>query len=96
MEFSKYELFDLVNRPGPLCLASADLSGAKLNHADLRTADLRGANLWAVSLTKADLSEAFLILAKYNSLTKWPDGFDPRAAGAILVDAKGNPIDQDE
>jgi uncharacterized protein YjbI with pentapeptide repeats len=39
--------------------------------ADLRGADLRYANLHG---------------ATYNADTKWPEGFDPEAAGAVLVE----------
>jgi hypothetical protein len=45
-------------------------------NADLTGADLREANL----------SEAEVRGAKYDSQTHWPDGFDPRAAGAINLD----------
>jgi len=54
-------------------LRGADLSGTKLNNARLHYADLIGANL-----SGADLSGAV-----YNAGTKWSDGFDPLAAGAI-------------
>ena len=39
-----------------------------------------GANLRGAFLFKAKLSGA-----KYNDATKWPDRFNPVAAGAILV-----------
>jgi uncharacterized protein YjbI with pentapeptide repeats len=77
-------------------LCRADLRGANLNDADLwaanlREANLRGANLREANLAGADLSEAFLRdahlrLARYNADTKWPEGFDPKAAGAWLVE----------
>ncbi len=120
MQFTSNELYNLINRPGPLWLFGADLSwatlrgvnlaganlsmsnlhgaslnganlsyanlsGASLNNADLRAADLTGAILhWA------SLDEAKLIGAKYNEKTKWPDGFDPRAAEAIFVEIDFN------
>jgi uncharacterized protein YjbI with pentapeptide repeats len=43
---------------------------------DLRRADLNQANL-----SKSDLSGA-----QYNKHTKFPDGFDPEAAGMVLVE----------
>jgi Pentapeptide repeats (8 copies) len=79
----------------------ADLRGALLNEADLRKAsfqdaDLRGAflpdaNLSEADLGGADLTRAYLkgtILrgALCDRLTRWPPGFDPRAAGAISPD----------
>jgi len=57
-------------------LLGADLSGARLHLADLSGADLSGANI----------SEAKLSVAKYTDSTKWPKGFDYRAAGAELVE----------
>ena len=69
----------------PVDLSGADLSGADLNRADLREADLRGANLRRADLSWADLREANLRWARYNTSTKWPDGFDPEAAGALIV-----------
>jgi uncharacterized protein YjbI with pentapeptide repeats len=74
-------------------LRSADLGGANLCSADLRGADLSGANLLGADLSDAhlegaDLSGATLIDtdlggALYDSFTRWPDGFDPMASGAI-------------
>ena len=52
------------------------LPGANMPGADLTGADLTGANL----------SDAYLRAAKYNANTKWPVGFDPVAAGAVLVE----------
>ena len=77
-------------------LSHFDLSGADLTDADLSGADLSGAILWNAGLNGADLSGAdltnanlvgaMLRLTKYNANTKWPLGFDPEAAGAVLVD----------
>ena len=82
-------------------LRSADLSGAKLRNAILWSADLRdtklgradlcGANLRGTNLSGAKLEadKAVLLGAKYNSETKWPEGFDlrgctPKDRGAVL------------
>jgi uncharacterized protein YjbI with pentapeptide repeats len=116
MQFTSNELYDLINRPGPLWLFGADLSwaylrganlasanlgsanllgtslnganlskanlmGACLNGADLRGADLRGASLHWVLLEKANLSGV-----RYDEKTRWPDGFNPKAAEAIFVE----------
>ena len=67
-------------------LSDADLSGAILWNADLSGADLSGADLSGADLTNANLVGAMLRLAKYNTNTKWTLGFDPEAAGAVLVD----------
>lgn len=66
-------------------LLDADLSGANLLGADLHGANLSGANLYEAILYRANLGGADLQGSKYNSQTEWPDGFDPKAAGAILV-----------
>jgi uncharacterized protein YjbI with pentapeptide repeats len=80
-------------------LSEANLYGAKLQGADLSEADLYGVNLQGADLSKAYLSKANLSEAKYNTKvihrplelftigpTRWPQGFDPKAAGAICVD----------
>ncbi len=54
-------------------------AGADLRGIDLPKANLRGANLNAANLHRAELRGA-----KYNANTKWPAGFDPVAAGAVL------------
>ena len=51
----------------------------------LKDGSIHRANLLGANLTGANLSVANLTLAKYDDNTKWPDGFDPVAAGAFLV-----------
>lgn len=64
-------------------LRGTDLWGADLSEADLRVADLSGANLVDANLSRADLRGTNLNGAKYSKGgTKWPDDFDPKAAGA--------------
>ncbi|KZF13437.1 hypothetical protein A2J01_34740 [Rhodococcus sp. EPR-134] len=53
-------------------LFDVDLSRSNLNGANLRRADLSGADL-----TKASVEETNLESIKYDSETKWPDGFRP-------------------
>ncbi len=67
-------------------LTGANLTGADLSGAYLSGADLREANLAGADLSEAFLSDAHLRLARYNADTKWPEGFDPEAAGAVLVE----------
>ncbi len=67
-------------------LRAANLHGANLHGANLRGANLRGADLRGADLKMANLSGATLKRAKYNTNTQWPGGFDPAAAGAVLVD----------
>ncbi len=75
---------------------SGDLSGADMRNADLRgtyfasetnwsganlqNADLRDAHIEDDTIAKANLTGAL-----YNGKTAFPPGFDPAAAGAILV-----------
>ena len=60
-------------------LERANLYGARLSKADLSKADLAGANLTRTALTWADLSGAFA-----DQSTRWPEGFDPVAAGVTF------------
>ena len=64
-------------------LRGASLWDANLTGADLREADLTGANLKGADLRGADLRGADLQRAYYESYTVWPEGFDPKAAGAL-------------
>ena len=65
-------------------LSYADLRWANLSRANLHRAYLRGANLSRANLFEADLSFAVLSGARYSSDTKFPEGFDPEAAGMVL------------
>ncbi len=72
----------------------ADLSGARLNQAmlprasfveaDLTGAFLRQAQLQGADFTGAVLKDVSLAQALYDDKTRWPEGFDPVAAGAVL------------
>ena len=62
----------------------AELSFVDLNGSDLTEADLSDARLDNADLTGAILYSARLRGATYNAQTRWPKGFDPVAAGAIL------------
>lgn len=94
MQFTGYELYDLINRPGPLWLANADLHTAPLrgaplrfadlSEADVRFADLRDADLRDANLARADLRDANVTGTRYNIQTKWPDGFDFEGLGAVF------------
>jgi hypothetical protein len=78
-------------------LRGADLSYTSLSWVDLCEADLRGADLRGAYLGGAKLGQAKLMGAKYDRGTTWPyDDFDPKSAGAILVDDGGNPIEDQE
>jgi uncharacterized protein YjbI with pentapeptide repeats len=55
MEITRFQLFDLLNRPGPLWLV-----GANLEDVDMQRANLRGANLNRTNLTGANLHQANL------------------------------------
>jgi hypothetical protein len=71
----------------------ADLSNATLDSADLHEANLQGTNLYGADLsTVHNLNSATLKGAWYSDKTKWPDGFDPETAGAILVYIDGKRV----
>ncbi len=55
-EFSRYEIYMLLNQAKPLWLSYLDLSGV-----DLRGVDLRGATLFHANLSDVDLRGAILI-----------------------------------
>lgn len=76
-------------------LSGANLRCAKLSFTHLHAADLTGAQLQEADLEGADLSHAGLYGATYNDDTKWPEGFDPEAAGAIKLE-RGGPCPSDE
>lgn len=67
-----------------LSLIGADLSGATFHGTDLSGANLSQSNLCGTDLSQADLSGVSLNGAKYNQDTKWPQGFDPIKARAIV------------
>lgn len=72
-------------------LEGANLEGARLQRAKLQRARLQGANLYGATLSRVTFEAAKYDVGKKG--TKWPEGFDPRAAGAILVDEDGNPVE---
>ena len=75
-------------------LKGVDFQGANLEGVDLRNANLQKAFLHEVNFLWADLrganfertilSRTFLKNALYDSKTKFPKGFDPKARGMIL------------
>jgi hypothetical protein len=76
-------------------LLNANLTGAVLIGADLTGARLDGARLTGAHLSQADVSRARGLLtadltgARYDARTRWPDGFDPTASGAVMVTEPG-------
>jgi hypothetical protein len=73
-------------------LAGADLRGADVRGTSLQGADLAGARLeqsllCGAQLQGADLAGARLAGARVSAATRWPSGFDWRAAGARQVAA---------
>jgi uncharacterized protein YjbI with pentapeptide repeats len=74
-------------------MRAAHCPRVNLHGADLFGADLSGANLAGAWLGNADLDEvelegAILRGAAYDCYTRWPAGFDPKAAGAMLLEAR--------
>jgi uncharacterized protein YjbI with pentapeptide repeats len=64
-------------------LRDAHLEQSNLGGATLRDANLTGASLDGCNLAGADLTGAALLDAAYTDATRWPEGFHPRAAGAV-------------
>ncbi|MCC6608538.1 MAG: pentapeptide repeat-containing protein [Burkholderiales bacterium] len=65
-------------------LRHADLAGSNLRGSDLTGADLSGARLGGADFTATKLEGAKLGGARYDDKTRWPAGFVPQDAGAIL------------
>lgn len=81
-------------------LNNADLTDAYLNDANLNDAvlsaglygtHLDGAQLQGADLAGAVIEGAHLAGARANASTKWPNGFDPDAAGVIFVEQDDRP-----
>jgi uncharacterized protein YjbI with pentapeptide repeats len=66
-------------------LQNANLAGARLMGAELESANLAHANLIGTDLRETRLTWTRLRGARYNADTRWPEGFDPVAAGAVSV-----------
>ena len=64
----------------------ARLQRAKIDHSNLEDADLSGAYLHATTISRSHLNGTSLRQATYTKDTIWPDDFDPKVAGAILVE----------
>jgi uncharacterized protein YjbI with pentapeptide repeats len=60
MEFTRVELNQILNQPGPHNFRGMDLSGADLRDADLTGANLKDANLTGANLEGANLTGALL------------------------------------
>jgi hypothetical protein len=85
-------------------LRAADLSGAILANTTFYLADLRGANLSNAKMSSCDLRQARFegtdlsgaeivdcrVLATFDESTRWPEGFDAVAAGAVHTGPEGS------
>lgn len=65
-------------------LTGANLTYADLTYADLTRTDLYGTDLYGANLTGANLTRTDLYGASANQWTRWPQGFDPAAAGVNI------------
>jgi hypothetical protein len=99
MELSRYQLCDLINRPGPLWLVKLNLRWANLSWANLIKANLNGAILRDANLSGANLSGAILINAYLRDANlhgadltgadlSGADLINANLSGAILTEAK--------
>jgi hypothetical protein len=66
-------------------LRGADVRGTSLQHAELAGAHLEQSLLCGTEFQDADLRGAHLAGARVSADTRWPAGFDWKAAGARLV-----------
>ena len=73
-------------------LIGANLWKANLSGADRSGTDMSGAILSEANLSGANLNGASLSGSKYTVKTTWPEGFDPEAAGALLVEDACRPV----
>lgn len=73
-------------------LQRADLEFANLEGANLEFANLKGADLTGADLSGAKIQRAKFQGARYTKDTIWPNDFDPKQTGAILVDNSKRPI----
>lgn len=91
----------MVARFDNACLKKCDLKNAFLNGAvfkgaNLESSDLTGANVFSSDFSQAVLLNSIMLCesietaiflgAKYNKYTKWPNNFNPKLFGAILID----------
>jgi uncharacterized protein YjbI with pentapeptide repeats len=74
----------------------AVLEGADLRDADLTEADLRGTDLSTARLAGGMVVETRFLGARFDTHTKWPEGFNPIGAGAVRVDLRGMGVDRAE
>ena len=66
-------------------LKNCTMEYTDLSNANLAFADLSDAILYNTKFIGAELRDVNLNNATYYKYTKWPEGFDPKAHGAILV-----------
>jgi hypothetical protein len=69
----------------PICIHSG-LRGARLDGTTLGHPNLAAANLEGAALGGANLRHAV-----YDADTRWPEGFDPQAAGVRQLDEDDAP-----
>ena len=69
-------------------LIDVKVSGSVFVGADLSGAHLHGADLRGVELTQTRFRNENWLSAEFDGRTKWPDGFDPAAAGAVDEESK--------
>lgn len=67
-----------------LDLKGARLSGAVLGSIDLSGKDLSRAKIESTDFSQSKLNKTIMTMAVFDCDTKWPEGFDPLTAGAVL------------
>lgn len=66
--------------------SGANLRGVEFQGANLEKARFQGAFMGGANFTDCRLKNADLKGAWYDANTRWPDGFDPNAAGARPIE----------
>ncbi len=66
-----------------IAMVQLDASGADLTGAELNGADLSGTNLEGANMSGATLLGVDFLLARYDTQTRWPQGFEFRVVGAM-------------
>lgn len=73
---------------GGLDLRGLDLSDTRWRDLSLAECDLRNARLYGADFSGAELDGCRLEDAVADPTTRWPQGFDPPAAGVIVLSAR--------
>lgn len=69
---------------------AADLRGANFQDATIKNTNFQQARLENADLSGAKIEDIQRMGATYNKTTKWPEAFDPKSFGAVLIEEDGS------